>query len=128
MEENDMADSPEMDTTPMPDWIRAFPGAVTVSNREHRIVYMNEKATDTWASKGGKALLGTDLLACHTEASRTIIDRLLNEGGTNIYTIEKQGQKKLIYQTAWKDGSGMVAGLVELSLIIPMDMPHYIRN
>ncbi|MDX9957664.1 MAG: PAS sensor protein [Clostridia bacterium] len=123
-----MADTPELETTPMPDWIRAFPGAVTVSNCEHRIVYMNDKATDTWAGRGGKDLLGTDLLACHTERSRAIIDRLLTEGGTNIYTIEKQGQKKLIYQTVWKDEAGQTAGLVELSLIIPMDMPHYVRS
>jgi transcriptional regulator with PAS, ATPase and Fis domain len=128
MEENDMVDTPELETTPMPDWVQAFPGAVTVSDREHRIIYMNDKAVETWSVKGGKAILGTDLLACHNERSRSIIDRLLTEGGTNIYTIEKQGRKKLIYQTVWKDGSGLVAGLVELSLIIPMDMPHYVRS
>ncbi|OHD81104.1 MAG: hypothetical protein A3J97_17260 [Spirochaetes bacterium RIFOXYC1_FULL_54_7] len=112
----------------MPDWVRAFPGAVTVSDLDHRIIYLNDKAAATWAGRGGKALLGTDLMACHNERSRSIIDRLLTEGGTNIYTIEKQGQKKLIYQTAWKDVSGQVAGLVELSLILPMELPHYIRN
>jgi hypothetical protein len=116
------------DTTPMPDWVKAFPGAVTVSDLEHRIVYINDKAIETWAGKGGKALLGTDLMACHTERSRSIIDRLLSEGGTNVYTIEKSGQKKCIYQCTWKDGPGQVAGLVELSLIIPVDMPHFVRS
>ncbi|MFH2114368.1 MAG: PAS sensor protein [Spirochaetota bacterium] len=123
-----MAEAPELETTSMPDWVRAFPGAVTVSDLGHRIVYMNDKAIDTWTDRGGSALLGTDLLVCHSERSRKIMDRLLAEGGTNIYTIEKQGQKKFIHQSAWKDGSGQVAGLVELSLIIPMDMPHYIRS
>jgi hypothetical protein len=32
----------------------------------------------------------------------------------------------MIYQTAWKE-NGKVAGLVEISMIIPEDMPHYIR-
>jgi transcriptional regulator with PAS, ATPase and Fis domain len=128
VEEDDMAATLDQDRIPMPDWVRAFPGAVTVSDLEHRIIYLNDKAIDTWKGKGGKALLGTDLMTCHTERSRGIIDRLRSEGGTNVYTIEKQGQKKLIYQTAWMDDSGQVAGLVELSLLIPMDMPHYVRS
>lgn len=123
-----MAGTHDHESTPMPDWVRAFPGAVTVSNLDHRIVYLNDKAAATWADKGGRALLGTDLQACHNERSRSIMDRLLAEGGTNAYTIEKQGQKKFIYQTVWKDSAGQVAGLVEVSLIIPMDMPHYIRS
>jgi hypothetical protein len=35
--------------------------------------------------------------------------------------------KKLIYQTPWmKDGA--FAGLVEISLEIPFEMPHYLRK
>jgi hypothetical protein len=128
MEEQDMAGPRDQESTPMPDWVQAFPGAVTISDLDHRIVYLNDKAAATWADKGGKALLGTDLHACHNDRSRQIIDRLLAEGGTNVYTIEKQGQRKIIYQSTWKDGEGTVAGLVELSLPIPMDMPHYIRS
>ena len=33
---------------------------------------------------------------------------------------------KMIYQTAWKE-NGEVAGLVEISMVIPEDMPHYVR-
>ena len=33
----------------------------------------------------------------------------------------------MIYQTAWKE-DGIVAGLVEISMVIPSDMPHYIRG
>ncbi len=32
----------------------------------------------------------------------------------------------MIYQTAWRD-NGSVAGLVEISMEIPEEMPHYIR-
>ena len=45
----------------------------------------------------------------------------------NIYTIEKKGIKKLIYQAPWFQ-DGQLAGLVELSLEIPFDMPHFLRG
>lgn len=112
----------------MPDWVKNFPGAVTVSDANHRIVYMNEKSAATLESDGGASLVGSDLMACHNERSKAMIDALLAEGGTNVYTIEKKGQKKLIYQTAWRDGNGAVAGLVELSLVLPEGMPHFVRD
>ena len=48
-------------------------------------------------------------------------------GGTNVYTIEKNGVRKMIYQTAWRV-DGVVGGLAEISMEIPAEMPHYIRN
>ncbi len=112
----------------MPDWVASHPGAVTVSDREHRIIYMNDAAVATWAAKGGKGLVGQHLHACHSERSRAIIDRLLAEGGVNAYTIEKEGRRKLIHQSAWRDEAGRVAGLVELSIVLPPDMPHFVRG
>lgn len=32
----------------------------------------------------------------------------------------------MIYQTVWKK-DGEVAGLVELSIVLPPDIPHYVR-
>ena len=58
---------------------------------------------------------------------RQIINRLITEGANNAYTIEKRGLRKLIYQTPWYE-SGEVAGLVEFSLEIPQEMPHYVRE
>lgn len=112
----------------MPDWVTKLPGAVTVSDREHRIVYMNDAAAATWEAKGGRALLGTDLLECHNPRSRAMIEELLSTGGTNVYTIEKNGTKKLVFQCAWRDPSGAVAGLVEISLVLPEGMPHFVRG
>ena len=42
-------------------------------------------------------------------------------------TFEKNGIKKLIYQSPWYR-DGQYAGFVELSLEIPFDMPHFIRS
>ena len=33
----------------------------------------------------------------------------------------------MIYQTAWRQ-QGKVAGLVEISMVIPAEMPHYVRK
>lgn len=70
---------------------------------------------------------GKSLIPCHNERSRTIIRRLLDEGGRNVYTIEKKGVRKLIYQTVWRR-EGRVCGLVEYSMEIPSEMPHYVRG
>ena len=45
----------------------------------------------------------------------------------NIYTIEKRGVRKLIYQTVWRR-EGRIGGLVEFSLEIPAELPHYVRG
>lgn len=60
------------------------------------------------------------------DRSKEIIRNLLETEGSNAYTIEKEGLRKMIYQTAWRI-DGEVAGLVEISMVIPTDMPHYIR-
>ena len=108
----------------IPDWAKEMNCAVTVCDKEGVIIYMNDKAKETFAKHGD--LVGKSLIPCHNENSRAIIAKLLETGGTNSYTISKNGQKKMIYQTAWKQ-DGEVAGLVEISMVIPEEMPHYIR-
>lgn len=109
----------------IPDWAKEMNCAVTVCDTEGVILYMNDKARETFASHGD--LVGKNLMGCHSERSKEIIHALLASGGSNAYTIEKNGMKKMIYQTAWKQ-DGLVAGLVEISMVIPTDMPHYIRG
>lgn len=101
--------------------------AVTVVDADCRIIYMNERSRQTFARRGGADLIGHNLMEYHNERSKAIIRRLLAEGGTNAYTIEKEGVRKMIFQSAWFDGEGRVAGLVELSMVIPADLPHYVR-
>jgi hypothetical protein len=45
----------------------------------------------------------------------------------NAYTIEKNGKKKMIYQTPWYS-NGKYSGLVEISLPLPEELPHFIRK
>ncbi len=65
------------------------------------------KACRTFAKHGD--LIGKNLFDCHNPQSQAKIRELLETGGVNAYTIEKNGVKKMIYQTAWKQ-DGVVGG------------------
>ncbi len=109
------------------EWIEAFPVSATVCDAEGRIVEMNRKSAEAFAADGGTALVGTNVLDCHPEPSRTKLAGMIDERRTNVYTIKKNGRKKLIYQAPWtKDGA--YAGFVELSFEIPWEMPHFNRD
>ena len=99
--------------------------AVTVCDTHGTILYMNEKAKETFAKHGD--LIGRNLFDCHSETSQAKIRELLSTGGSNAYTIEKRGVKKMIYQTAWRK-NGVVSGLVEISMILPDTLPHHVRE
>ncbi|MBO7276821.1 MAG: PAS domain-containing protein [Bacteroidales bacterium] len=111
----------------MENWANQLPFvAITVCDKEGKIVDMNERSQMTFANSGGKELIGKSLFDCHPARAQEMIKHLMSSEETNAYTIEKQGLKKLIYQTPWyKDGE--FAGLVEFSIVIPEDMPHYKR-
>ena len=109
------------------DWVKEFPAAVTVCDEEGIILEMNDKSARTFEKDGGRKLIGSNVLDCHPELARTKTERLLAAREKNVYTIEKNGVKKLIYQSPWyRDGN--YAGFVELSLEIPFELPHFIRS
>jgi len=111
----------------MENWKDGVNFAITVCDSEGKIIEMNGKSAATFAKSGGKSLLGQSLLDCHPEPAKSKVKKMLAETFTNAYTIEKNGVKKLIYQTPWlKDGKP--AGLVELSLELPAEMPHFVRK
>ena len=110
----------------VPDWARDMNCAITVCDAGGVIIYMNERSRELYQAHGN--LIGFNLMACHNERSRAIIARLLKDGGSNVYTIEKRGVRKLIYQSAWRGDDAAVAGLVEFSIILPQELPHYVRE
>jgi len=108
-------------------WIKEFPAAVTVCDAGGVILEMNDKAARTFEKDGGYKLIGKNLLDCHPDPAQGKVERLLDNQKANIYTIEKNGVKKLIYQSPWYR-NGKYAGIVELSMEIPFDMPHFVRG
>ena len=108
-------------------WIKEFPGAITVCDADGVILEMNDKAARTFEKDGGANLVGRNMLDCHPEPARGKAERLLTAREKNVYTIEKNGIKKLIFQSPWyKDGK--YSGFVEVSLEIPVQLPHFIRT
>lgn len=107
------------------EWAEAMNCAVTVCDAEGVIVYQNAPARELYAIHGN--LIGTNLMGCHNERSRGIIRHMLATGESNSYTISKKGQRKMIYQTPWRK-NGQIAGIVEISMVIPGILPHYDRG
>ena len=108
-------------------WVKEFSGAVMVCDPDGIILVMNDKSAKTFEEDGGRALIGKNVLDCHPEPARGKLERLMDKRQPNIYTIEKNGVKKLIYQTPWF-ADGEYAGFIELSLEIPFELPHFVRG
>ena len=108
-------------------WVKEFPGAITVCDADGIILEMNDNAARTFEKDGGASLVGRNMLDCHPEPARGKTERLLAARQKNVYTIEKNGVKKLIFQSPWyKDGQ--YSGFVEVSLEIPFELPHFVRT
>jgi transcriptional regulator with PAS, ATPase and Fis domain len=112
-----------MDTEKM---LKELHVAVTVCDSEGIILFMNDRAGETFGKYGGRELLGSNVLDCHPEPSRSKLAGMLQSGHSHCYTIEKKGVKKLIYQGPWHE-DGVNKGFVELSIVMPDTMPHYVR-
>ncbi len=111
----------------LPNWIEGLPCALTVCNHEGIVLAMNRRAGETFAKDGGLDMIGKNILNCHPEPARSKLAGMLESGLPNVYTIEKEGVRKLIYQSPWFD-NGVYAGFMELSLPLPADMPHFVRS
>lgn len=105
------------------DWVKEYPGAVTVCDTHGIILFMNDRSIQVF----GRSLVGENVLACHPEPARGKLEELLRTQAANTYTIEKNGRKKLVHQSPWYE-DGAFKGLVELSFEIPDNMPHFVRT
>lgn len=104
------------------DYLQNISAAVTVCDSQGVIVYMNDRSADVFKSDGGRGLIGSNLFDCHPEPARAKLKDLLDNGKTNVYTIEKNGQKKIIYQSPCN------GGMIEISFEIPNRMDHFVRS
>lgn len=108
------------------NWAEDIDCAVTICDANCKILYMNSRSRETFARHGD--IIGHDLMKYHPQHAQAKIREMLAQGTSNSYTIEKNGLRKLIHQTPWRDDNGRIAGLVEFSIILPSDMPHYVRS
>jgi len=110
-----------------PAWPREFPAAVTVCDMDGVVLEMNDRSAQLFAADGGRKLIGSSLLDCHPEPSRTKLLAMLADGTSNVYTIEKGGAKTLFYQAPWYE-NGQRRGLVEIALPLPAEISHFVRD
>jgi hypothetical protein len=111
----------------LPAWIQGYPGAITVCDPDGIILFMNDMAIDSHKADGGRELLGKNVLDCHPQPALGTLERMMETRSTNIYSVEKNGIKKLVHQSPWYE-EGHYRGFLELVLEIPFEMPHLIRD
>ena len=107
-------------------WFEELPCSVTVCDQDYKILYLNERSAAVNANDGGKALVGKNMMDCHPPEAQAKLRRVMESGKPNIYTIEKKGVKKMIYQCHWRT-QGRVGGLVEVTFELPAEIPHFVR-
>lgn len=108
------------------DFLKGINIAVTVSDKDGNVIYQNDSSIEVNGDARGR-----NLEQCHNPKSWEMICHMMKENVSNVYTISKKGKKKLIYQTPWyetENGTSEPAGLVEFSIVLPEEMPHYLRS
>jgi hypothetical protein len=108
------------------NWPAEFPAPITVCDTQGTILSMNWRSQAMFADAGGASLVGQSLLDCHPGESRDKVQQLLAHPRPNVYSIEKEGKKKLICQAPWYR-DGVYQGLVEMVIDLPESMPHFVR-
>lgn len=92
--------------------------AIVICNLEHEIIYMNPKACEAQAKRGGAALIGRNLLACHSPESREKIQKILewfkaDKSHNWVHTFFNEKQNKDGYMIALRDENGTLIGYYE---------------
>ncbi|WP_329902934.1 diguanylate cyclase [Porphyromonas pogonae] len=100
--------------------------AVTVVDNHGTIIEMNRQSREV-NEKDGVSLTGSNVLDCHHGASKAMLESMMQNETKHVYTIEKNGKKKLIYQIPWYE-DGVYMGFMELSMVIPFEMEHKVRT
>lgn len=109
------------------NYFNELDAAITISDLEGNIIFMNQKAMKTFEKYGGEKLIGQNLKHCHPESAWNKITQMIEAGESNAYTIEKNGVKKIIIQKPWLENDE-IKGLAEFSFEIPFEMEHFIRK
>lgn len=84
----------------------------------HEIIYMNPAACEKYARWGGKDLIGKNLLDCHNENSRKMIDKvvdwfILSDRNNIVHTFYSEKENKDVYMVALRSDIGGLMGYYE---------------
>jgi len=92
--------------------------AIVICDLDHTIRYMNKAAIERYAKRGGKELLGRNLLECHNANSQEMINKILDwfsqdEANNMIYTHKNEDENKDVYMVALRDDNKKLIGYYE---------------
>ena len=108
-------------------WVDEFAVGITVCDSKGIVLEMNRKSVANFRGEGGGKLIGKNLFDCHPEPARTKLRKIMRRRQRNVYTVQKRGKRKLIYQGPWFT-AGQYRGFVELSVELPSRIPHINRD
>jgi hypothetical protein len=108
-------------------WVKELPAEITVCDAAGLLVEMNDAAEAIFAADGGRGLLGSDVLDCHTGADRSKLESMMKAGRSNAYINKEKGAQTFFCQSPWYR-NGEYAGFVELSFKVPGEIPHFLRE
>lgn len=91
------------------------------------IIEMNLEAENLFAEDGGPGLLGSNVLDCHPEPSRTKLAGMMENQISNAYFNTEDGEKRFFFQAPWYRDS-QYAGFVEISFEVPEEIPLFHRG
>lgn len=94
------------------------PAPLVLCDLDHKIVYMNCAAVESYQKYGGKMLLGKCLLQCHNEASKARISRVINwfradPDNNRVHTFYSAEENKDVYMMALRDEHKNLIGYYE---------------
>lgn len=92
--------------------------AIVICDLDHTIIYMNKVAKERYAKWGGEALLGKNLLDCHNERSREMINKVVDwfkasKDHNLVYTFYNPKENKDVYMVALRDEDGELIAYYE---------------
>lgn len=91
---------------------------VVICNLEHIILYMNPVAVERYKKRGGASLIGKNLLDCHNERSKKLIEQVLDWFRVSpehniMHTFYNERENKDVYMVALRNDEGTLIGYYE---------------
>lgn len=91
---------------------------VVICDTAHTILYMNPTAVRRYEKRGGAALVGQNLMVCHSAHSAEVIERVVawfgeNAANNRVFAYRKENENADVYMIALRDAEGTLIGYYE---------------
>jgi transcriptional regulator with PAS, ATPase and Fis domain len=96
-------------------WSKELDAVISVCDTEGIIIEMNDKAIRHFSKYGGSDLIGSNLLDCHPEPSKSMLKKMMLTRGSNTYIVGEGETKRVVSQKPWYQ-DGKYAGFIEIQI------------